>query len=471
MENSHMKALVLGTITFKTQDCPSKVLECLCNDLSFHNPEYTKRLHLGLYLRNTPELIECFVLKNDLIKDSLIEIPSGAIDLLKQRLNDDNISISFTDNRQTLAYLGLKANVKLRSYQLDAVAQLRKGVQGTLVMPCGSGKTITAIALMAAVDQPTLVIVHTHDLLVQWKDNIKRILSIDAGIISEGKLNPGSISIATVQTLCRMHQNDFIALAAKYGCVILDEAHHVPAYTFQKVVSHIPAKYRYGLTATPERDDGLTPLIGFTFGNELFRIGYPELIAEGYLKAPEVSSVFTNFKYNYSSPDVYQNLMSALVENPVRNALIANLAISDVKAEHTVLILSGRVEHCKKLIQLINSQGIKAGLLVGSVSKKKRQTVLDEFRTGKTLVIAASSIADEGLDIPCLNRIIFAFPTKAKGRTTQRLGRLMRPYPGKHKAILYDIVDRYVPVLVRQYYERKKIYKELGLRLITNAQG
>ena len=160
--------------------------------------------------------------------------------------------------------------------------------QGLVVIPTGGGKTVIAVAALARIGQPTLIIVHTRDLLEQWVATIKRDLNVDPGIIAQGQAQPGGITVATVQTLMRMDQEQFTELTRQFGCVMVDEAHHTPSFTFQQVVNAIPAKYRYGFTATPERPDGLTPLLAYTFGPTLVSVAHEQLVDEGYLEKPIV---------------------------------------------------------------------------------------------------------------------------------------------------------------------------------------
>jgi superfamily II DNA or RNA helicase len=124
-------------------------------------------------------------------------------------------------------------------------------------------------------------------------------------------------------------------------------------------------------------------------------------------------------------------------------------------------VLSGRIDHCQLLAEGIAAAGVSAAVLTGEVKRERRKVLLDEARAGKLSVIVATSLADEGLDLPRLSRVFLAYPGRARGRTVQRLGRLMRPHADKQDAALFDFVDRKVPILRRHHLERRKLYAEV----------
>jgi superfamily II DNA or RNA helicase len=124
-------------------------------------------------------------------------------------------------------------------------------------------------------------------------------------------------------------------------------------------------------------------------------------------------------------------------------------------------VLSGRIDHCELLAESIAAWGVSAAVLTGDVKRERRKVLLDEARAGKLSVLVATSLADEGLDLPRLSRVFLAYPGRARGRTVQRLGRLMRPHADKQDAALFDFVDRKVPLLRRHHLERRKLYAEV----------
>ncbi|ACY13434.1 DEAD/DEAH box helicase [Haliangium ochraceum] len=449
-----MRAVVDGGISLRASDCPPRVVEQLWRDLSFPNPEYIKLQRMGRYAQNVPPTIECLEQRG-----SQLCLPRGAVTLLRRRMAEIGHSVTFEDRRALLPARAPGRGIGLRSYQADACRALGVGVQGTAVMPCGSGKTRCGLSLIERLRQPALVLVHTRDLAQQWRERIEDGLGERAGLVAGSARMLAPITVAMVQTLARMDASALREFGQRFGTVILDEAHHAPARVFREVLSHLPGKYRFGLTATPERSDGLTAMLTLCIGPELFRIGHQELIAAGHLVVPEVVAVETGASAEASG---HAAIVSALVADAGRNRLITEMAAREARAGCTVLVLSGRVAHCEQLAESLAAEGVEAVALTSRMPKHKRSDVLERFRAGTLRVVCATSLADEGLDVARLERLILATPARAEGRTVQRLGRLMRPHPDKRPPVLYDLVDD-MPLARRQFAARERAYgKVLG---------
>ena len=241
--------------------------------------------------------------------------------------------------------------------------------------------------------------------------------------------------------------------------------HRAPAHTYYQVINHFPARFRFGLTATPDREDGLTPLMYYIFGDPVYEIERKTLVKQGYLTPVSVQPIHTEFEYPYYGPADMAAMLDELVKDVDRNAHIVAEVFGAVEAGHTCLVLTGRVEHAEYLHQKIKSLGIPSNVLLGKVKKADREKVRKNVLNGKIKAIIATTVADEGLDIPNLSAVFFTFPGKAQARILQRAGRIMRPSPGKPEAIIYDFVDLNIKPLKRQYFQRRKAYHQLRAAL------
>ena len=391
-----------------------------------------------------------------------VRLPRGAIHDLRRLASLDGIEIDCDDRRALPARpISELPDVGLRDYQERAVGKLERITQGTVVIPCGGGKTRVGIGAVRRLRTPALVLVHTLDLAEQWRREIRSLLGIEAGVVGGGEDEPRPITVGVIQTLVRWEPARLDAFLGTFGLVILDEAHHVAASTFRDVLGRCPARFRLGLTATPEREDGLTPLLGLYLGRPLEVVRHEELVAAGVLTLPEIQVVETGFAYPYLSADDYAPMMSALVADDARNDQVVSQVAAEALAGHTCLVLSGRVGHCRALAAGLRERGVEAAALTGRVPKDRRRDLLERARCGDLAVLVATSLADEGLDLPRLSRVFLAYPSRARGRTVQRLGRLMRPHADKDRAVLVDFVDRKVPILRRQHLDRRRLHAEI----------
>ena len=454
-----MDATVDSVIRFDASALPPKAYELLWRGLTFPNPEYSNRVRFGRWAGATPE--EFTLVEQG--TDGEVLIPRGAVGILKAALASVRRTVRFEDRRVTAAPVDYTFALTLRDYQEQAVEALVRHVQGCAVLPCASGKTVIGAGVIARSAQPAIILVHTQDLLDQWCETVAAALGITAGVVAEGRVEPDTITVATVQTLAVLPQAELRELAARFGVVILDECHHAPATVFRRVLSAFPARYRLGLTATPEREDGLTPLLALCIGSTHFEVRHRELVAAGHLIVPRVTAVHTG-----SSPtaDSHSSLVSKLCVDSERNDQLVALTAREARAGRSVLLLSGRVSHCRALATRLQGEGVTAEALTGRVARGRRKEILDAFRAGEVRVVCATSLADEGLDVSRLERLILATPARAEGRTIQRLGRLMRPHPGKETPVLFDLVDD-TDLARRHYAARRRAYRKALGRLET----
>ncbi|MFA7332399.1 MAG: DEAD/DEAH box helicase family protein [Candidatus Delongbacteria bacterium] len=461
-------------------DLPARAREKLERALSYANPAFVAARKRGIQAprekvdgvwRPVPRRLDGFSLD----AEQMWCAPRGAIALLKDLL----VPWPGIEDRRAVHPLPGDALppllLALRPYQAAARTAMVQRQQGVLVIPAGGGKTVTALAALAVIGQRTLILVHTIDLLEQWRDEVEEHFGFVPGA-SAGSSAP--IIVATVQGLARLAPDALSRELGSYGCLILDEGHHGPASTFDRVVNACPAKWRLALTATPEREDGLTPKLYHTFGPLLHETRQADLLAGGWLVPAVIHEIHTAFTFPYRGAGDWQALVEVLARDVARRSLVLDVLEALYQdEERVILVLSGRVEdHLEQLFQAARARGIEGELLAGKVKKDARRLIRRAVRAGQVRVLFASSVADEGLNIPELNTLLLTFPAKAEGRVEQRVGRVMRAAPGKTKGEVYDFIDSAVvhvendsKPLLRQYAGRRAAYKKL-LATIVKAQ-
>ncbi|MHC4391546.1 MAG: DEAD/DEAH box helicase [Planctomycetota bacterium] len=434
-------------LRFEMATWPEAARAALRRRLSYPNPEYERRAKLGLSTHDVRPRLGLVRMDG-----AHARIPRGALTDLAAVLEEEGGRLEVDDQRIPGEPLGgVTLSVKLRPYQERAVEALVVAEQGVVTAPW----TAMGLGTIARLARSACVIVHTADLLEQWRDRVRAALGIEAGAVGGGVFDPRPVTLAMVQSLGRLPKKELEAFTARFGVVVLDEAHHAPASTFAGLISRFPARFRFGLSATPDRADGL-PIEPFV-GPRVFEVTRADLIRDGFLAPVRVVPIITDVA-PVASPRDFAPFFAELVTDPGRNELIVRIASECAQRDRSTLVLSDRVAHCQRLAAELRAIGVDAESLTGSVKKTERAELLDRFRAGTLAVLVASQLADEGLDAPRLSRLILATPTRAAGRVIQRVGRLMRPEPGKASPIVYDLLDDH-PIAKSQWRARQAAYR------------
>jgi superfamily II DNA or RNA helicase len=465
---------------------PARTIEQLRRRLSFPNPAYRNAKRRSADVEKIPPRRECVIEE----PTGNVRIPRGAVKELKEVLRGELQRPVFRDERSAGAELPGEmlsalerslAERPLRYYQSDGIAELLRSLQGTIVIPCAGGKTTLGVASIGRFNRETLIIVHTQDLFDQWVEAVQAMLGAEPGHVrAGGEVDLRPVTIAMVISLKTFLQTpEGRAACARFGLVIVDEAHHSPSDTFQVVLPALPARGRLALTATPDREDGLEVLMDWSFGPRLLEIETITLLQKTerggpFLLAPTVKFIESDFAFDYAPPEKPRpneeeirlaKLQKQLVHCKSRNDLIANIATEDARKGETVLILTNHKAHCRMLGRLCWERGVEPAVLIsasGKAAKKHRKDKIQGMRDGNVKLAIATSLFDEGVDVTRLSRVVFALPEKARRLIQQRTGRLMRPFEGK-EPILYDVVDPKVETLMNRAAERRRTYKRLGI--------
>jgi len=447
----------------KRDDIPHPLLEDIASALTIENPVYQAAVKAGRWTGNLNKFLTYYDLRANNNGEKYLVLPRGFLPSLLKLCKRYQIRWGLRDYTHTCDPADFNSNIQLRDYQRPAVeAAIDKG-GGVIVSPAGSGKTIMGLEIIARLRQPALWVTHTKELLYQVIDRAVQFLDIprdEIGIFGDGKRNiKDRLTVGLVQTLVKGIPDE---LKSGVGTVILDEAHHCPARSFTDVISEFPAKFRYGLSATPYRKDGLIKPMFWILGYTVYEIVTDTLMDKGNIIRPDIQFVWTDFDYYYD--DDFPVMITALTENELRNELIIEKLGTEAIAGHYCMVLSERVEHCYVLQELLTNAApdVSSAVLVGNVSKNRRQEIVERLREKEIQVIFATNpLAEEGLDLPHLDRLFLTCPSRNKRKLIQAVGRIMRPYDGKKDALVFDFIDSEVGILENQAKSRDRFYNEL----------
>ena len=434
----------------------------ILKQFQLHNPEYKMALGMrqkGKFVPVPNQYINaCHKIPFDHPWGGGIAIPRrGAFKLLNMSGSHDRTTAPEADPVQ------VAKGFELRDYQREALKNWHENAngEGVIVAPCGSGKTAMGLTAVTMRNTKALILVHTNDLAVQWMNRCKSMLDTEATQYGAGKKDDsGRIVVATFQTLERMSFTERYSFGQQFGLCIVDEAHHVPAHTFCSVMFCMPARYRLGLTATPDRPDGLTKMLWWHLGEAVYHITNSQLARSGHVIPPKIEWLFTDFIGTEKQID-WSKLITTMTKDHERNNVILSRVLSACEEGRQILILSDRVDHCIWIADTLRSHSIAAEPLVGKMTKKQRAEVLERADKREIQVVCATTVADEGLDLPSLDTVVLTTPTKALGRIQQRIGRVMRPHPKKKHPIVIDCVDD-IGSMRGLARKRNRLYTRIG---------
>ena len=429
------------------------------SELTVSNPDFARLKKMGKWTGGTPSTIRFYRTEG---KD--IILPFGCLrEYVFKNIKDVEADFEQTENVLYTQY------VPLYEYQDKAVEEALAKRNGILVAPCGSGKTQMGLAIARRISKPTLWITHTRDLMVQAEERAKSIFDLPKeayGEITEGKVNIGThLTFSTVQTLARVNLDNL-----KFGCVIVDECHHaVQSYKatsmFAKVMNQISCRYKFGLTATPYRGDGLEKGMFALIGDICSIVDEKEVkektvpVYEKWYNVP----ISTNSIecYNGDGTLDYTKLITGLCNDEERNTYIGR-TIVDI--EGSCLVLSDRLSQLESLMSFVsnfkNCDMVKATNT--KKGKKERKEAIEKLKDGMIdCLFATYKLAKEGLDIPSLEHVVMASPIKDKSTVIQTAGRVARKAEGKTCGYVHDFIDD-MGILQGMAKKRKNIRKHLN---------
>jgi superfamily II DNA or RNA helicase len=451
--------LVLANQIFIAKtDLPQPLANRLIRLAAFQNPEFYKAQAMRLSVWNKPRIIGCA--ENYPLH---IGLPRGCLDAVLDLLQENDIRPELQDERLPGRKVTAKFTGTLRKDQKAAVGEMLKHEVGVLCAPTAFGKTVTAAALIARRKVSTLVLVHRTELLRQWQERLTGFLEIPEdglGVIGGGKKKPsGKIDIAVMQSLSR--REDLGELLDGYGQIIIDECHHLSAFSFETILKQAKAKFVVGLTATPIRRDGHQPIIFMRCGPIRHSAVRPETapaqleVWSKYLPAPAIPP---------DSP--IQEVFRILFNDAERNRHIVEDVLAAYKEGRKVLVLTERTDHLRLLQEALGDEVEHCFVLHGRLSKRQRSAVFAELEalneSAPRVLLATGRLIGEGFDHPPLDTLALAMPISWKGTLQQYAGRLHREHAEKQDVRIYDYVENDQPQLARMWDKRQRGYRAMG---------
>lgn len=377
----------------------------------------------------------------------------------EHRRPDHKVTLNTTLGNSQAPSMGRFTGV-LRAEQQMAIETLRAAFHsgrmgGILRAVPGFGKTVCGCALMAALDVPTIVLVHKEFLLNQWMERIQTFLPdalIGRAQQDECSYEGKAIVLGMIHSVgSGRYPQEFYDY---FGMLIADEAHHLGAQTFSQAPPRFRARYRVALTATPRRKDGAENAFLYHIGPVLFTSKEQRL----KFKVKRVWTKFHLVKTERFNPSLAPRtlVITFLCASEFRNRVIVDQLIAALQAGRKVIVLSERLKHLEKLNHFLhdmwpaNSPRPKVGFYVGG----KKEEELDEARTAN-VVFATVQFASEGLDIPELDTLFLTTPISD---VEQAVGRILRPHEKKKEPVVVDFRDDAVMILKKQGEKRDKYY-------------
>lgn len=480
--------------------------EQLIERLTWGNPDYETAKRAGTkYKGISPEWNPAIAMA-----DGSLRVPRGCLRTVRSVLDQiewDSHVVAYDTPTVPLEDLG----VQLRPYQQQALATVVARRQGVVVLPCGAGKTTIGAALAVHLNQPTIILVHTRDIQQQWVETLERVGSdsvFQLGGMSRWQaraLKPGEVAVCMVQKMNLMGYPEYGPMLDSCGLLMVDECHRAPARMYRPLVDQCAARWRVGLTATPDRSDGWGIALPVLFGPVLVNVPVKKLVSDGYLVKPLIVPVQVDytppdraFSWSVQCPSCHQvrvvkweRLVKGFkcstrlpeggtcrhkqdraceyeqdkVQWSTMQSLFSDstayfdsvLALSKGAADEgrTTLTLTPRVAVAKRLAMELQASSIDAAAVVGSMSALAREEAINRMRTGKISNIVATKLADEGLDVPTIDCMVLAQSGRDGGKATQRVGRACRP-SGSSQPILFEIVGP--GVFRNQWRKRAQTY-------------
>ena len=480
--SSVVEIVIADKVYIGTKDMKPRMQNALRRMAAFSNPDFYKKAAMGLSSKGIPRIVFC-----GYDEAGYICIPRALLDSVIDRFNEVGISFTLTDNRCSGTPLDVSFNGTLYEEQMRAAKAILEHDNGILAATTSFGKTVVGAYMIAQRKTNTLILVHNTEIQKNWIEDLNKFLDVNAelpeyktktGRIKKrkniiGKLHAGHNSmtdIIDVAIFSSLGKGDEIdPIIEQYGMVIMDECHHGAAQTVEDVIGSAKAKYVYGLTATPKREDGLEKKVFMQFGPIRFRYTAKERAEKQGID----HFVYPRFTRLVSASHLKVNEANrAVIECESRNEQIIADVENCIQNGRTPLVLTKYKEHAELLYQRLQGKADHVYLLQGGGSRKTKDEMRIQMRSipdaESIVLVAIDKYIGEGFNFPRLDTMMLTMPAAAEGNIEQFAGRLHRDYETKKEVIIYDYVDSHIRVLEKMYHKRLRTYKKIVYEICNN---
>ena len=451
---------------------------------AYSNPEFYKKQRRGFNTNGIPRVVYCGY--DDCAH---IVLPRACRETLLSRLDDGDIEYQIIDNRQKGRPVDVAFNGTLYPEQNSAVSALLKFEDGILNAATAFGKTVVGAYMISQRKVNTLILVHNVEIMNNWVSDLTKFLSINEDLPTyttpSGRLKQrksligtfssqknkltGIIDVVMVSSLGK--DGNVNPMVKDYGMVIMDECHHGAAYTSESVLRAISAKYVYGLTATTKRDDGQEWRMFMQLGPVRYKYSAKERAEKqgiGHFIYPRFTRLV-----DLSENITITEALSLVARDELRNLQIVADVKECIRLGRTPIVMTKRKDHAAILYDMLKGEARHTFLLQGGGSMKERAALREKMAAVPSdesmLAVAIGQYIGEGFNYPRLDTLLLAMPISFEGNVEQYAGRLNRDYEGKQDVIIFDYIDRYIPILERMYYKRLRTYKRIGFDICSQV--
>lgn len=449
-----LEILINSEIYLKRIQLNQKLTVFLRDNLNFLNSDYFVKKRLGKAIYNVEKYFK-------LIEETPegIIIPRGFAASLIRFCNAENIPVKIIDERYKSKEIEVNSKIDLLPHQEDVLERTLSKDFGVIVSPPGSGKTIIGLELIAQKRQPTLILVHRKQLFDQWINRIQDFLSIpkkQIGQIGNQKYKIGKeITVAMIQSLTR---RDLSELRNKFGMVIIDECHHIPAKSFREVITRLNCFYLYGLTATPKRKNNDEKLIYVYIGNVIYEMTQKkQLESQNITVEINVRETELFVPYDYKI-DNYETVSQILIFDTNRNGLILKDIEDNISRFKSILILTERKSHVN-VLNLYLKEKYETIAISGDDSERSRKSKLEQIEQGHfQVIISTGQYFGEGIDVKALECLFIVYPFAFESKLVQYIGRVQR---SGRPPVIFDYRDSKIDHFEKMFKQRNRYYNKL----------